>query len=261
MSSRKILRFISWNVNGVRAVQKAKYPEWFARQDADFVCLQEIKANPEQVEPHVREPTGYIPFWNPAAKPGYSGTATFARETPLEVHTKIGLPEADTEGRVLALEYKDYVLINAYFPNSQREHTRLPLKLEFCMRMKKFCDSFVKKGKHIILCGDYNIAHREIDLRNPKQNVKNAGFLPEERAWMDQFLTSGYADPFRRLHGDALHRYTWWSYRPGIRERNIGWRLDYHCVNEALLDRVKTADHQPEVKGSDHCPVVLELKK
>jgi len=179
---------------------------------------------------------------------------------PLSVQTGIGIPEIDDEGRVLVAEYPDFTLVNAYFPNSQREHTRLDYKLEFCKQMFKFLEKMRKKGKHVVLCGDFNIAHNEIDLKNPKSNQKNAGFLPEERAWMTEFLNGGYIDTFRHFEKGPGH-YTWWSYRPGVRAKNIGWRLDYFCTNREHEDRLKAARHQPEALGSDHCPVVLDLKK
>ena len=255
------MKLATWNVNGIRAAQKGGFLDWLHDEAADVVALQEIKAFPDQLDLQLVHPENYQTLWNPAKKPGYSGTAIYTRKAPVEVLYGMGIPEFDDEGRVLVAEYKEFVLINAYFPNAQRDHARLDYKLRFCKAMKKFCDAYVKKGRSVVLCGDYNIAHNEIDLRNPKSNMNNSGFLPQERAWMDQFTSSGYVDVFRRQTGDAPHHYTWWSYRPGVRERNIGWRIDYHCVNEDFLDRVKKASHQPEVRGSDHCPVVLQLKK
>ncbi len=253
-------KIVSWNVNGIRAAQKAGFLGWMDGVQADVVCLQEIKATPEQLEPALVNPLGYHSFWHPAQKPGYSGVAIYSRQEPLRVHTGMGVPEVDAEGRVLAAEYADFAVISSYFPNSQREHTRLPYKLMFCREMLRFCRSFEERGKSVVLCGDFNIAHREIDLRNPKQNENNAGFLPQERAWMEEFLQAGFVDTFREQNPGLAGAYTWWSYRPGVREKNIGWRLDYHVVSRAIYDRVKNADIHASTRGSDHCPVSLELR-
>jgi exodeoxyribonuclease III len=254
------MKMISWNVNGIRAVHKRGFLDWFRQEAADVVCVQEIKATPEILDESLRHPEKYHSYWHPARKPGYSGVAIFSKIEPLAVREGIGIEEVDAEGRVLTAEFGEFYLVNSYFPNSQREHTRLDYKLRFCDAILKHCDALKAAGKHVVLCGDYNIAHREIDLRNPKTNQDNAGFLPEERAWMDKFLSSGYADVFRERVSEP-HHYTWWSYRPGVRDRNIGWRLDYHCVNNELRDRVHETIHRPTVPGSDHCPVVLELKR
>jgi exodeoxyribonuclease-3 len=253
------MRLLSWNVNGFRAVQKGGFAKWFADQKADVVCLQEIKVTPEQLDPEHLNPGGYHAFWHPAEKLGYSGTATFSRKEPLDVRLGIGDPEIDSEGRLLQTEFPGFVLINGYFPNSQRDHARLPYKLRFLKKLHAHADKLRAAGKHVVICGDFNIAHQEIDLRNPKTNVNNAGFLPEERAWMSSFLNAGYVDVFRKLEPGGGH-YTWWSYRPGVREKNVGWRIDYHVVNEELADRVRAAEHQPHVRGSDHCPVALKLR-
>ncbi len=253
------MKLISWNVNGVRAVAQKGFMSWFEAQEADIVCLQETKATEQQLDLFLKHPAGYGSHWHSAEKAGYSGTAIYTRREPQEVIHGLGIPEFDSEGRVLQMDFGDFRLINAYFPNSQREHTRLGYKVAFCKAMLEHTESLRGKGKHVVLCGDFNIAHREIDLRNPKENMNNAGFLPEERAWLDQFERAGYVDTFRRFTKDPGH-YTWWSYRPGVRARNIGWRLDYFWVNEEFGDRLVSARHQPEVMGSDHCPVVLELR-
>lgn len=254
------MKIYSWNVNGIRAVEKKGFSEWLIQNDADFYCLQETKANEEQLDLFLKSPKGYQSFFFSAKKAGYSGTAIYTKHEPLNVEYGMGLPEFDDEGRILRIETKNFHLISAYFPNSQREAERLPYKLKFCDSLKRYCDELVKKGKGVILSGDYNIAHTEIDLKNPKTNTKNAGFLPEERAWMTSFLNNGYVDTFREFE-KGPHHYSWWSYRPGVREKNIGWRIDYHCVDESLKDRLKNAQIRPEVIGSDHCPVYLELKK
>jgi exodeoxyribonuclease-3 len=170
----------------------------------------------------------------------------------------MGVKAIDSEGRVLVADFDDFSVVNAYFPNSQREHTRLGYKLEFCDAIFKFCQKLRKTGRGVILCGDYNIAHKEIDLKNPKTNVNNAGFLPAERAWMDKFIGAGWVDTFREFTPDPGH-YSWWSYRPGVREKNIGWRIDYHCVNDEFRKSVKDAYIMPDIRGSDHCPVAIEI--
>lgn len=254
------MKLVSWNVNGIRACGKNGFLKWFENEKADIVCVQEIKATPDQLDESFRNPMKYHTFWNPAQKPGYSGTAVFSKKEPLDVQMGLGNPEFDNEGRVMILKYPKFTLMNSYFPNSQREHTRLPYKLAFCDAFMKKAQSLRKKGENVIMCADWNIAHQEIDLKNPKSNQKNAGFLPEERAWMDRFIKAGYVDAFRQFQPEGGH-YTWWSYRPGVREKNVGWRLDYFMTNEEFKDRLKTSYHRNEVFGSDHCPVVVELKK
>lgn len=253
------MKLISWNVNGIRAASRGGFLTWFEKENADLICIQETKANPDQLEETLLHPQGYSSYWHSAAKAGYSGVAVYAKKEPLDIKYGIGVPEIDLEGRVLILEYPNFTLINTYFPNSQREHTRLDYKLSFCGHILKLCEKLTSQGKNIVICGDFNIAHKEIDLKNPKSNQKNAGFLPEERAWMDSFLKKGYVDSFRHFNQEPGN-YTWWSYRPGVREKNIGWRIDYFVVNQDFQDRLKKSLHQCEVKGSDHCPVLLELK-
>ncbi len=253
------MKLISWNVNGIRSVSGKGFGEWMKKTKPDILCVQEIKAFREQLEPELHSPPGYFSYWASAEKPGYSGCAVFTKVEPLRVEVGMGWQPGDSEGRVLQVEYEDFLLLNAYFPNSQRDHARLDYKLEFCRRMHSFIKEASKK-KPVVLCGDFNVAHREIDLKNPKSNAKTAGFLPEERAWMESFLADGtMIDAFRHFNPEPGH-YTWWSYRPGVREKNIGWRIDYFCVSAGLKARLKHAAHLPEVMGSDHCPVVLELK-
>ncbi len=262
------MKLASWNVNGIRACfrneDQGGFMQWFEDEKADVVCLQETKAHPDQLgdlfHAPLLNPLKYHAFWHPAEKAGYSGVAIYSKKEPLRVQEGIGASEIDREGRVLVAEFPKFTLINAYFPNSQRDHARLPYKLVFCRKMLKFCEKLQSEGKNIVLCGDFNIAHKEIDLKNPKSNQENPGFLPEERAWMDQFVQAGYVDSFRHFNSEPDH-YTWWSYRPGVRERNIGWRIDYFAVNGEFKDRMKRAYHQPLVRGSDHCPVILELKE
>ncbi|MCP4007216.1 MAG: exodeoxyribonuclease III [bacterium] len=253
------MKLFSWNVNGIRSVQRKGFLEWFEAQKPDIVCVQETKAQPHQLSEELLNPLGYHASWFSAEKKGYSGVATFSRREPLSVRKGMGNRLADREGRVLISEFPELTLINAYFPNSQREHTRLDFKLSFCHSMMRLMNKMRREGRHVALCGDFNIAHREIDLTNSKQNRNSAGFLPQERAWMDRLLKNGYVDSFRHFCDEPGH-YTWWSQRLGVRERNIGWRLDYFATNPELVDRYRAARIQPQVKGSDHCPVVLELK-
>jgi len=256
------MRILSWNVNGIRSVGRNGFFEWLEKEKPDVLCLQETKCRTDQLGPEYLAPFGYESYWHCAKKPGYSGVAIYVRggaELALRGTAEgIGISEIDAEGRVLNADFGEFMLVNAYFPNSQRDHARLGYKLRFCDAVFKHVEGFRKKKKPVILCGDYNIAHKEIDLRNPRSNQKNAGFLPEERAWMDLFLSRGYVDTFRKFVSDPDH-YTWWSYRPGVREKNIGWRIDYHCVNSEFAPLVKEAFIMPEVGGSDHCPVGIIL--
>ncbi len=248
---------VSWNVNGIRAAEKKGLLEYMAGEGADVVCLQETKAKPEQLSEELLSPAGYTSYFSSAEKAGYSGVAVYTREKPLSVD-RLGAAEFDAEGRALVLKYPDFVLINGYFPNSQDKGKRLDYKLGYCDVVLKLCDSLVDEGKNVVVCGDYNIAHRPIDLARPEQNEGNAGYLPEERAWMSSFLEAGYVDTFRLFNSEGGN-YTWWSYRTRGRERNVGWRLDYFCVNEAFKGRVKSSEIRSEVMGSDHCPVALKL--
>ncbi len=252
------MKLASWNVNGIRAAARGGLLDWLDAERPDVLCIQEVKAHPDQLEPELLEPAGYRSLWHSAERRGYSGVTTYLRREPVSVQHGLGRRDVDREGRVLLTELDDFVLVNAYFPNTQRDHARLDYKLSFCRSITRRLNALVREGKHVVMCGDYNIAHQEIDLRNPKQNRKNAGFLPEERDWMTRFLGNGYVDCFRHLCDEPGH-YTWWSYRPGVRERNIGWRIDYFCIDQGLLPALKRAWHLPDVKGSDHCPVMLEL--
>lgn len=253
------MRLVSWNVNGLRAASRSPdYRDLFQDETIDVIALQEIKCTPDQLDFWQLNPEGMKSFWFPAKKPGYSGVAVFTRKEPKNVEYGFGHKLADSEGRVLQVEFDDFILINSYFPNAQRDHARLDYKLDFNEAMLKHCQKLRKKGQNVVLCGDFNVAHQEIDLKNPQSNKNNSGFLPQEREWMSRFLDAGYIDAFRRFHGGPGH-YTWWSYRPGVRDRNIGWRIDYHVVNQEFAHRLEFAKHLPEVKGSDHCPVMLEV--
>lgn len=250
--------FISWNVNGIRAAEKKGLFEWINERDADFVCLQETKAQVEQLTDAFIEPVGYKSWFASAEKKGYSGVVTYAKEEPLTVST-LGIEEFDVEGRSIILEYPDYKLINCYFPNSQEAGKRIDYKIRFCDAILDYCNKTVAEGKDVILCGDYNVAHKPIDLANPKRNEKNPGYLPEERGWMDKFIDEGYIDTFRKYCTDP-DRYSWWSYRFSARTKNIGWRIDYFCVNASFDDRLKSAEILDHVMGSDHCPVELVIE-
>jgi exodeoxyribonuclease-3 len=251
------MNIVSWNVNGIRAVQKKGFVDWLGETGADVVCVQETKAMKEQLDDELLSPDGYRSIWQSAERKGYSGVAAFVREEPLSVEI-LGTPEFDVEGRTMILEYPNVSILNCYFPNSQPEGARLDYKIGFCDAILDKCRELVANGTNIVLCGDYNIAHKPIDLARPKQNEQNPGYLPEERAWMTTFLGAGFVDTFR-MFCDEPDQYTWWSYRFKAREKNLGWRIDYHCVNEALASSVKRAGIQADVMGSDHCPVVIEL--
>jgi len=254
------MKIISWNVNGIRAVEKRGFFEWLKKENADIVCLNETKAGPGQLSPIFINPVGttYTSYWASAKKKGYSGVAIYTKTKPQEVRF-LGKAEFDEEGRVLIADYKDFTLIAAYFPNSQDEGRRLDYKLKFNDAILKLCNSIVKKERHFLLCGDFNVAHTSIDLARPKANEKNAGYLPEERAWMDKFLAAGHIDTFRHFHPGEKDHYTWWSYMGQARAKNIGWRIDYHCVDKGFLPKVKSSIIRPEVEGSDHCPVEINI--
>ena len=258
MGKEKMTVLYCWNVNGLRAVIKNGFLDWFKTLQPHTLCLQETRLLPEEVPTALLETEGYHFYWNPAEKRGYSGTATFTKAEADNV-TTLGVPEFDKEGRAQFLHYKDYVLVNTYWPNSQEERKRLPYKLDFCVCIGEALDSLVQKGKNVILCGDYNIAHTEIDLARPKQNENSAGYYIEEREAMTEFLARGYEDLYRNRYPDKVG-YTWWSYRSGARKRNIGWRIDYFCVNTAFQDQVEDTAIRDDVFGSDHCPLSLTLK-
>lgn len=255
MANKRTLKFVSWNVNGIRAVEKKGFITLLPEFGADVICLQETKAQPDQLSEELKNISGYTSYWHSAERKGYSGVAFYSRIKPVTVQYGIGDPEFDCEGRVLTLEFETYYLINIYFPNSGDQLARLDFKLRFNEKLIHFAKELEKK-KAVILCGDFNVAHKEIDLKNPKNNVKNAGFTPEERAWMDSFVAAGYVDTFR-IFNQEPEQYTWWSYRFSARAKNVGWRIDYFCVNEAAKARVQSAAILSQVLGSDHCPVEL----
>lgn len=258
------MRLISWNVNGLRAVLKKGFAEFVAAQNPDALCVQEIKAMPEQVELDV---PGYEAHWHPAEKKGYAGTLTLTKATPLSVTRGLpgirlgrGAAPRDTEGRVLTMEFNDLFLVNCYTPNTQRDLARLDFRAdEWDPAFLKHCKR-LEKTKPVVFCGDLNVAHREIDLANPKANAGSAGFTDRERAGFDRILEAGFIDTLRALHPDREGAYTWWAYfAKGARERNIGWRIDYFCISPALRPRLQRADILADILGSDHAPVILEL--
>ncbi len=249
------MKYISWNVNGLRAVVGKNFKETFEQLDADAVCLQETKMQAGQLDLSF---PGYESYWNYAEKKGYSGTAVFTRQKPLAVTYGMGIAEHDNEGRIITLEMADHYLVCVYTPNSQDGLRRLDYRMQWEDAFRQYLLSLDSK-KPVVVCGDMNVAHKEIDLKNPAANHKNAGFTDEEREKMTVLLQSGFVDTFRHFHPDATDRYSWWSYRFHAREKNVGWRIDYFLVSERLLPRLKSADICDDIMGSDHCPVSLEL--
>lgn len=233
---------------------------WLERLQPDVLCLQEIKTRPEQIVSAALAPlAGYQAYWNPAERPGYSGVATFSKVAPQLVENGWGNTEYDREGRVILTQYPGFKLYNIYFPNGQRDHGRLEYKLAFYEELLELCDAAHDSGEKIILCGDFNTAHNEIDLRNPKSNAKTSGFMPEERAWLDRYVESRFVDAFRVMYPERV-QYTWWTYISNARARNVGWRLDFFMVSESLMAQVKDVIIHDDVYGSDHCPVTLVLE-
>lgn len=246
----------SWNVNGLRAVIGKNFPKYLAENDSDFICLQEIKAQPDQVD---FDFSPYHAYWHSAERKGYSGTMTLAKEKPLFVSKSMGEAEYDKEGRVLTLEYPDFYLINVYTPNSKRELARLDGRMHFENLFRNYLLS-LKKKKPVIVCGDLNVAHKEIDLKNPDSNRRNAGFTDEEREKFSILLDNGFIDTFRHFYPDQEDAYTWWSFITRARERNAGWRIDYFLVSDCLKDKMVSAAIHADIMGSDHCPVELQIK-
>jgi exodeoxyribonuclease III len=255
----EVLRLVSWNVNGLRAVFKKGFMESLQEMAPDVLALQEIKAMAEQLPESLQELEGYHAYFNSAQRKGYSGVATYSRQKAEQVIRGIGDPRFDDEGRVLTLEFSTYYFINCYFPNSKNDLSRLGFKHEFNVLLQKFAEDLACK-KAVVICGDFNVAHKEIDLANPRQNRKNAGFTPEECAWMDTFTDAGWIDTFRKKNKEP-EQYSWWSYRSRARDRNIGWRIDYFCVDKGSAAKIMDADIYQHIHGSDHCPVVLDFLK
>lgn len=251
------MKLLSWNVNGIRAVIGKGFGEFVANEKPDILCLQETKARPEQVQLPL-ELADYHAYWNSAEKPGYSGVAVFTREKPIAVHLGMGHEEHDREGRVLTLEYADFILVNVYTPNAQDDLRRLSYRLTWDVAFRCHLEKYALQ-KPVIFCGDLNVAHHEIDLSRPRENRKSPGFSDEERASFTELLGAGFVDTFRHHFPDTPEAYSWWSYRAGARQRNIGWRIDYFGVSSSLIDRVISAEILPHVHGSDHCPVGIQL--
>ena len=254
------IRLFSWNVNGLRACHRKGFLDWFHVARPDVLAVQEVRARPDQLEDDVHSPSGYDARFHPADRAGYSGVALYSR-TPPDVALLGGLGDErfDREGRLIIADYGDLVLFNGYFPNGGNDLSRVPFKLEFSEAVLQRAEGMRRNGRSIVICGDVNTAHEEIDLANPGPNRRNTGFLPEERAWLTRLTDHGYVDVFRLLHPDEPGHYTWWSNRKGVRERNVGWRIDYFFITPDLVDHVIDARIHPRVMGSDHCPIELEL--
>ncbi|PWH14208.1 MAG: exodeoxyribonuclease III [Anaerolineae bacterium] len=252
------MKIITWNVNGIRAALGKNLKPWMLEQAPDVFCLQEIKARPEQLTTEQRAFAGYSVIWNPAQRPGYSGVATFSRQSPREFRLGLDEERFDVEGRVICTRHEDFLLYNVYFPNGQRGDERVEYKLAFYARLLQICDSLHSAGENIIIAGDFNTAHQPIDLANPQENETTSGFLPEERGWVQKYLEHGFVDIYRHLYPQRV-QYTWWTYRMAARRRNIGWRIDYFLVSESLVKRVRDVVIHEDVTGSDHCPVELVM--
>jgi len=253
-------RLLSWNVNGIRAAYKKGFVDWFKKENPDILCLQETKAHPDQLTEDLLNINKYKSFFSSSiVKKGYSGVAIYTKQEPAEVQHGFGIPKFDDEGRIILADYKDFILINIYYPNGKAREERLKYKMDFYDAFLDYADKLVKKGKKLVICGDVNTAHKEIDLARPKENEKISGFLPIEREWMDKFISHGYIDTFR-MFNDEPEQYTWWDQQSRARERNVGWRIDYFFVSENFKKNVSKAFIMPDVMGSDHCPIGLELK-
>ncbi|WAW09630.1 exodeoxyribonuclease III [Oxalobacter vibrioformis] len=250
------MKLVSWNVNGLRAALGKGFLDTVARLDADIICLQETKMQQGQA---IIDLPDYEEYWNSAVTKGYSGTAIFTRKKPLAATYGIGMAEHDNEGRVITLEFGTFYLVNVYTPNSQQGLARLDYRMRWENEFRRYLQS-LDREKPVILCGDLNVAHEEIDLKNPKSNRKNAGFTDEERAKMTELLAAGFTDTFRALHPDARDAYTWWSFRSNARANNVGWRIDYFVVSDRLMKDVTAATIHPDITGSDHCPVELHIR-
>lgn len=255
------MKLASWNVNGIRAVQRKGALDWLWTSDLDAVCLQETKAHPDQLEPAITAPPGWRSGWVAAEKKGYSGVATFVREGVAVAGERegFGVKRFDSEGRTLVTDLGAFLLYNVYFPNGKASEERLAYKMDFYAAFRRHVNAQVKAGRRVVVCGDVNTAHHPIDLARPDENETISGFLPEERAWLDAFTKDGWVDSFRAVHGQKPDVYTWWSQRSGARLRNVGWRIDYFFVDVGLRPALRDAWIRPEIMGSDHCPLGIEL--
>jgi exodeoxyribonuclease-3 len=254
------LRLLSWNVNGIRAIQKKGFIDWVLKENPDVLCLQETKAHPEQLSEELLNIAGYKSYFSSSiVKKGYSGVAIYTKQEPIKVEHGFGIPRFDDEGRIIVAEYKNFVLINIYYPNGKASDDRLKYKMDFYNTFLSYSEDLKSKGKKLVICGDVNTAHKEIDLARPKENEKISGFLPIEREWMDKFFAHGYVDTFRMFNSEP-ENYTWWDQVTHSRERNVGWRIDYFFVSGNFKKNVKDAFILPDVMGSDHCPVGVEIE-
>lgn len=258
--SKNKFRLLSWNVNGIRAVQKKGFIDWVLKENPDMLCLQETKAHPEQLSEELLNINGYKSYFSSSRiKKGYSGVAIYTKQEPLKVEHGFGIPKFDDEGRIIIADYNDFILINIYYPNGKASEERLKYKIDFYDVFLDYAENLKSKGKKIIICGDVNTAHKEIDLARPKENSQISGFLPIEREWMDKFFSHGYLDTFRLFNSEP-ENYTWWDMQSHARDRNVGWRIDYFFVSENFKNNVKDAFILQDVMGSDHCPVGIEIE-
>ncbi|MCZ2473490.1 exodeoxyribonuclease III [Aquirufa ecclesiirivi] len=252
------MKIISYNVNGIRAAIQKGFIDWLKEENPDVLCLQELKADIEQVDISAIEALGYQIYWHSAQKKGYSGVAIFSKVTPKSVTIGCGIEKYDAEGRVIRADFEDFSVMSVYMPSGSSGDERQGFKMIWLADFYQYIDQLKKEIPHLIISGDYNICHKAIDIHNPKSNANSSGFLPEEREWMENFINSGFVDSFRHINAEP-HHYSWWSYRAGARGKNLGWRIDYHLVSDSLRERISHAQILPEVKHSDHCPVVLHL--
>lgn len=252
------MKIVTWNVNGIRAVAKKGFFEFIMKVNPDILCLQETKAHPDQVEPELLNPSGLKGYWSTSFRPGYSGTLTYVKTAPKQIQNGIGIKKYDSEGRFVVTDHGDFLLYNVYFPNGGSGEERHLFKQEFLVKFTEHLKQQIKAGREVVLVGDYNVAHKDIDVYDPIKLSIESGFLPEERAWFAQFLEAGFVDLFRHFHPTQAHRYTWWSYLEKARIGNRGWRIDYICATSGLVPRFKSCEILDDVTGSDHCPVVAE---
>jgi exodeoxyribonuclease-3 len=255
----KNFKIISWNVNGIRAISKKGFFEWLEKENPDILCVQETKAWKEQLDDSILKIGNYQSYFAQGIKKGYSGVAIYSKQNPIQVKIGLGEERFDNEGRTLIAEYEDFVLYNIYYPNGKRDNTRLQYKLDFYETFQKSAEQMLANGKKIIICGDVNTAHKEIDLARPKENQKVSGFLQIERDWIDRFLSAGFIDTLR-MYNQNPEIYTWWDQVTRARERNVGWRIDYFFISENLKNNIKNAFTLPEIMGSDHCPVGIDIQ-
>ncbi len=254
------IKILSWNVNGIRAAQRYGLLDWLYKESPEILCVQETKAHPEQLDKELLRPQGYFSYWNFPERKGYSGVATFTKNEPVSVEYSLNTLNADLEGRVVTTQYEEFTLMNVYFPNGKKDEERLNYKIEFYEAFLDFVKPLIDRDEKLIVCGDVNTAHKEMDLAHPKANEKVSGFLPVEREWIDRFIENGFVDTFRYFNNEP-EQYTWWDVKSRARERNIGWRIDYFFISENLLPNLIRAFIMPDIMGSDHCPIGIVLKE